>query len=424
MTEGIKLYQIQIETHTPSVEDIASGVKVAVDTIMKSDRFSRLAPGARIAITAGSRGIANYVAILREVSQILTSKGYKPFTFSAMGSHGRGEAAGQREVLDSMGITEESLGCPVICSSDVEQIHQFEAFGKLIPVYTAKEALKADGIIVVNRIKPHTSFRGDYESGLLKMMTVGMGRARGADMFHSLGANHLADMIPLIGGSVLEHAPVVGAIGLVENDREQTAIIEGIPHDRIFEREKILLDTAKQFMPRIPVDSADVLIVGEMGKNYSGTGMDTNIIGRLRIPGIKEPEKPFFTYIGVLRLSEPSHGNATGIGLADLTTEALVNEIDKTATYLNCATSGFVIRAAIPMTFSNDQALVEGAVKMLRVEDLNELRLIAIRNTLHIDHLWVTEPIYQELKDRPNIKVVDGPNVLQFDYDGNWKWEA
>lgn len=420
---SIKLYPIQVHSQTPVVGDISKSIEQAVENILQNDRSRRLKPGASIAVTAGSRGIANYVDILRKVVSVLQSKGYLPFVFSAMGSHGRGEAEGQKEVLDSMGIKEEALGCRVSCSRDVQLIDEFEAFGRQIPVYCAKEAFEADGVVVVNRIKPHTSFRGDYESGLLKMMTVGMGRAKGADMFHSLGAGHLADMIPLIGGRILEHAPIIGGIGVVENAKEQTAIVEGIPYDRIFEREKVLLAQAKSFMPSLPADQADLLIVGEMGKNFSGTGMDTNIIGRLRIQGVPEPQKPYFTYIGVLRLSEPSHGNATGIGLADLTTEALVKEMDKTATYLNCATSGFVIRAAVPMTFADDRALVDGALQMLRVDDAAKLRMMVIRNTLHIEHLWVTEAIYEEIKNQPNIELNHEPKFLQFDELGNWIWE-
>lgn len=418
----IKLFPIRVHSQSESVGNIVEAVQHAVNQLMQNDRFEQLPAGSSIAVTAGSRGIANYVEILRHVVRQLQDMGHKPFLFSAMGSHGRGEAEGQKEVLDSMGITADAIGCPISCSSEVELISQFTAFGRQIPVYCAKEAIRADGVIVVNRVKPHTSFRGDYESGLLKMMAVGMGRASGADMFHSLGADYLADMIPLIGKEILTHAPIVGGIAVVENAKEETAIIEGVPYHKFFEREKDLLEQAKELMPSLPVERADLCIVGEMGKNYSGTGMDTNIIGRMRIQGVREPEKPFFTYLGVLRLSEPSHGNANGIGLADFTTEALVRSIDRSATYLNCVTSGFVIRAAIPMTFPTDRDLVNGALKMLRLDDPSKLRMVAIRNTLHIEHLWVTEAIYDEIKDRPDISLTDQPYILQFADDGSWIW--
>jgi hypothetical protein len=418
-TVPIQLYPIKVHTETTAVDDIPLSLERAIDNVLTGGRSLNLKPGASIAVTAGSRGIANYTEIIRSTVKALQTRGYNPFVFAAMGSHGRGESEGQKEILDSMGLTEAAFGCPVSCSSEVEQIDEFEAFGSRIPVYCAKEALHADGIVVVNRVKPHTSFHGDYESGLLKMMTVGMGRAKGADKFHSLGVGHMADMVHMIGGRVLQHAPVIGGIAVVENAKEHTAILEGITHDRIIEREKALLEQARSFMPCLPVDQADLLIVGEMGKNYSGTGMDTNIIGRLRIQGVPEPEKPYFTYIGVLRLSEPSHGNATGIGLADLTTEALVNDIDKTATYLNCTTSGLVIRAAVPMTFADDRALVEGTVKMLRIDDISKLRMIIIRNTLHIEQLWVTEAIYEEIKNEPHIELTEAPKLLEYDEKGS-----
>jgi len=406
-----------------SPERIADAVEAAMEEIWRGERSRRLGPGAKIAVTAGSRGIANYAEILRHAVRWLKSRGYRPFLFSAMGSHGRGEEEGQQEVLTSLGITGETVGCEVSCSSSVERIGLFEAFGREIPVYCAKEALESDGIVVINRVKPHTSFHGDYESGLLKMMAVGMGRAPGAEVFHSLGAAHLPEMLPLIAVRVLERAPVVGGIGIVENEREQTAIVEGIPHHLIFEREKALLERARSMKPRLPVKRADLLIVGEMGKNFSGTGMDTGVIGRIHIHGIPEPQEPSFTYIGVLRLSEESHGNATGIGLADLTTEALVRRIDKKATYYNCATSGFVKRAAIPMTFPDDRTLVEEAVRMLRISDLKRLRMVAIRNTLHIHRLWVSEAVWREIENLPGVEPGGRPRPISFDEYGNWIWQ-
>ncbi|WP_052947677.1 lactate racemase domain-containing protein [Aneurinibacillus tyrosinisolvens] len=422
-TGSIQLYPIQIRSQAPTVEHIPSAIETAVEQIIQSsDRLQKLKPGARIAITAGSRGIANYVEIMKAVVKCLQAKGYEPFLFSAMGSHGRGEASGQREVLDSLGITADAVHCPVSCSSELVVLDTLKAFDRSIPVYCAKEAVEADGVIVINRIKPHTSFRGDYESGLFKMMAVGMGRAKGADMFHGFGAGLLADMIPLIGRSIIQHAPIVGGIGIIENANERTAIIEGMGYEQIPEREKELLNQAKQFMPRLPVDTMDICIIEEMGKNYSGTGMDTNIIGRMRIEGIKEPEKPHITYLGVLRLSEASHGNANGIGLADLTTETLVQSVDKTATYLNCMTAGFAVRAAIPMTFPDDRALLEGALKMLRLKDIKDLRMVVIRNTLHIDHVWVTEAIYEDIKAEQGIVLADEPFPLAFDKEGNWRW--
>lgn len=419
--EDISLYHIKVRHEAPVVDDIPAAVRKAIGQVKEGGRFRRLKPGSSIAITAGSRGIANYVLILKTAVAALQEMGFRPFLFSAMGSHGRGEATGQQEVLESLGITSEVMGCPVSCSSEVEKLDEIEEFGRKIPVYCAKEAFQADGVLVINRIKPHTSFHGDYESGLFKMMTVGMGRAVGANHFHALGAGRLADAIPLIGGRILELAPIAAGIGIVENANEQTAIIQGVPSEKFFEMEKSLLKEAKKLMPKLPVERADLCIVGEMGKNYSGTGMDTNIIGRLRIQGVPEPESPHFTYLGVLSLSEASHGNANGVGLADFTTQALADSIDPAATYLNALTSGFVIRAAVPMTFPTDRALLEGALKGLKLEKIDALRLVAVRNTLHIDQVWVTKAIYEEIKDREAIELLEEHSV-RFDQDGTWLW--
>lgn len=418
----IPLYHIKIHHKTSAVKDIPSAIKLAINQFSSGPRFQNLKSGATIAVTAGSRGIANNVSLLRAIITTLQESGFKPFLFSAMGSHGGGTGEGQREILQSLNITPETMDCPVSCSSEVELLEEIDGFGKKIPVYCAKEAMEADGVLVVNRIKPHTSFHGDYESGLLKMMTVGMGRAKGADVFHSLGASQLAETIPLIGGRILKRAPVIGGIGIVENAEEQTAIIKGIPFEEIFEEERNLLIEAKKLMPKLPIESADLCIVAEMGKNFSGTGMDTNIIGRLRIQGIPEPASPHFTYLGVLSLSEPSHGNATGIGLADFTTQRMAKSIDSKTTYLNCLTSGFVIRAAVPMTFRTDQELVEGALQALKFDGNCGLRLIFIKNTLHIDHLWVSQAIYDELKTNEDIELIEKLPSIPFDSEGNWIW--
>ncbi|WML50793.1 DUF2088 domain-containing protein [Neobacillus sp. PS3-12] len=414
------IYHIKVHHKSSAIADIPLALKKELDQLKFSKRFRNLKPGASIAITAGSRGISNYTLILKTIVKTLKEWGYEPFLFSAMGSHGGGTAEGQQEILQSLNINPETVGCPVYCSSEVKILEEIEWLGQKIPVYCAAEAINADGVLVVNRIKPHTSFHGNYESGLLKMMTVGMGRAKGADRFHSLGATHLADAIPLIAGQVLERAPIVGGIGIVENEHEKTAIIKGIPFEQIVYEEKSLLLEAKRLMPKLPLEHADLCIVGEMGKNFSGTGMDTNIIGRLRIQGIPEPTTPYFTYLGVLRLSEPSHGNATGIGLADFTTQKLVQEIDSKATYLNCLTSGFVIRSAVPMTFNTDKELVQGALQALKYDGSGGIRLLFIKNTLYINELWVSKAIYDELKDKEEIELVEKLPTIPFDADGNW----
>jgi len=407
-----KLYKIQQRLAQPTIEDIAREVKREIESVLSKHS---LPLGARIAITAGSRGIYQIIDILSTIVQVLKEHGYNPFLFSAMGSHGGGTAEGQLDILHHLGITEQTMGCPVIASSDVIQIGITDQGIKDLPVYIAKEAYESDGILVVNRIKPHTSFRGEYESGLLKMMAVGMGRREGAEMVHRLGADQLAYSIPSIAKKIMENSPVLGGLGIVENGLEQTAFIKGMDVNEILTVEKELLVQAKAFMPNLPIKKIDVAIIREMGKNFSGTGIDTNVIGRMRIEGIPEPEHIAIQYLAVLDLTEESQGNATGIGLADFTTEKLVKKMDKQKTYLNCLTSGFVTRAAIPMTFPNDETLFSGIGQVFKQEDLSQLRMVIMQNTLHIDQFWVSEAIYQELKGNPDVELLKEPIEIQFD---------
>ncbi|HET7657919.1 MAG TPA: DUF362 domain-containing protein [Bacillales bacterium] len=416
MVQFPKWYKFEQKFENETIENVEEEAKQAVrDAVEKAS----LKKGASIAVTAGSRGIQNIVLILKAVLAELKEHGYSPFLVAAMGSHGRGEASGQRDLLESLGITESSMGVDIACSTEAKQIGETDEESGMLPVYMAPEVLEADATLVVNRIKPHTSFRGPYESGLLKMIAVGLGRPKGASMVHRLGADKMAEVIPAIAKVSLEKTNIIGGIAIVENAYDETSVIRGIPTGNIFEEEKELQELSKKRMPALPVEDIDVCLVGEMGKNYSGTGMDTNIIGRMRIEGLPEPKTPAIRYLGVLNLSEESHGNANGIGLADFTTESLVSRIDREATYLNCITSGFIIRSAIPMTFSNDKELIIGAIKTLKMEENPEdIRMVYIKNTLHVDEVWVTRPIYEEIKDRENVTFISGPEPIPFDEEG------
>lgn len=388
-----------------------------------------LAAGARVAITAGSRGIRHIDDILRYVVQAFLEQGFRPFLVSSMGSHGGGSAEGQQAVLESLGISETTMGVPVSCSNEVTELGKtaadfvdkpYRGLCKIegLPVCIAKEAMEADTVFIVNRIKPHTAFHGDYESGLLKMIAVGLGRATGANRVHSLGANMLADAIPSIASVVLSSAPILGALAIVENAFDEPAIIRGIPAHLIPFEEKELLLKAKSFMPSLPAMKMDLCLIGEMGKNYSGTGMDTNIIGRMRIHTVPEPSSPSIQYIGVLGLSEPSHGNATGIGLADFTTQAVGERIDWPSTYLNCLTSGFTLRASLPMVFSSDLELLEKAMFALKIINPDELKFIYIKNTLALEEVWVSEALLRELDSGTELKTTGEPFTIPFDNDG------
>ncbi len=392
-------------------------------------RHRSLPPGAKVAITAGSRGIRHIVDILKYTVEALKHHGCKPYLISAMGSHGGGNKEGQAAVLTSLGITEQTVGAPVIASDETLLIGATSKQAAAAPyaglctveglqVYVAKEAMEADAVLVVNRIKPHTAFHGEYESGLMKMLAVGLGRAPGADSVHRLGADQMAQAIPSIAAHILSHAPIWGCLAIVENGYDEPALIQGVPAEHIPAEERKLLQIAKGYMPSIPVRDIDLCMIGEMGKNYSGTGVDTNVVGRMKITGVPEPAEPGIRYLAILGLSEPSHGNATGIGLADFTTRRVVKQIDWQATYLNCLTSGFTARAATPIIAQDDKDVLEKAMFALKTEHPEQLRLVILKNTLQLDELWVSESLYEELGNRPGIEAVGAPFPLTFAGDG------
>jgi len=399
----------------PTVGDVVGKAREEVARLLEG---TDLAPGSRVAITAGSRGIGDAADAYRGAVAALHGAGHEPFLFSSMGSHGRGTAEGQRELLRSLGITEEKVGAPVSCSDEVVQLGETGEPLPGLPVFVAREAAEADGVLVVNRVKPHTSFHGPHESGLMKMLAVGMGRARGASMVHRLGWGSMVEAIGAIGGAVLGRLDVIGGLALVENAREETALVRGLAAEEVAEGERELLAEARSYMPSLPVGDLDLCVVREMGKNYSGTGMDTNIIGRLRLQGLPEPDRPRISYLAVLDLAPASHGNATGVGLADFTTERLVGKMDREATYLNCLTSGGPIRAAIPMTLSTDGALFDAVWQALKPESLAEVRAVVIRNTLQLGELWVSEGIAGEVERQEGVEVLSEPMPLRFDECG------
>ena len=411
--DGLRLVKVRQHFEAPVVEDLAGEVRAELQRLIGSHT---LVSGSRIGITAGSRGVSDAVEVYRAAVETLREEGHEPFLFASMGSHGRGTAEGQRDLLRSLGVTEEKVGAPVLCSDEVVEVGETGAPLAGLPVYAAREAAEADGVLAVNRVKPHTSFHGPYESGLMKMLAVGMGRANGASMVHRLGWSSMVEAIEAIGGVVMEKLPIIGGLAIVENAREETAMLKGLTAADLPEGETPLLELARDYMPSLPVKDLDLCVVREMGKNYSGTGMDTNIIGRLRLQGLPEPTQPYIQYLAVLDLSEASHGNATGVGLADFVTERLAAKVDREATYLNCLTSGGPIRAAVPMTLEDDEALFEAVWKALKPERLDEVRMVIIDDTLHLEEAWVSESLLDELED--GAEVVGEPFTLGFDSEG------
>ncbi len=413
--DGLKLVKIRQSFEAPVVAGPEERVFEETARLLSE---SGLRGGASVAITAGSRGIRGIRRMCEAAARAAREAGCEPFFFASMGSHGRGTPEGQREVLESLDITEEGVGAPVSCSERVVRVGETSGPLAGLPVYFAEEAAEAGAVLALNRIKPHTSFRGPRESGLMKMLAVGAGRAEGAAMVHGLGWENMAGAIQSIGNVILDELPVLGGIAVVQNGREEPAVVEGVPAARLLEREPELLEVARGLLPRLPVDGLDALVVRRMGKDYSGTGMDTNVIGRLRLEGLPEPESPAIRHLGVLDLTESSRGNATGVGLADFTTRRLVEKIDREATYLNCLTSGSPTRAAIPMTLEDDRELLEAIWQSLKLQDGSGVRLAVIEDTLHLEELWLSEAAAKEALQKEGIEAVGDPTPLGFDPDG------
>ena len=369
--------------------------------------------GMRIAITCGSRGIANPPVIMRTIVDFCKEQGAEPFLIPAMGSHGGATAEGQRAVLTALGVTEETCGCPIYSSMETQVIAQTpEGY----PVQIEKNAAQADGIIVVNRIKPHPVFVAPYESGLMKMMTIGLGKQKQAEYVHQMGFDQFHRLIPLFGNAILDHANILFGLAIIENAYDQTNRIVALTPDGIRKEEPGLLLDAKAKMPRLLPGSADVLVVDRMGKDISGDGMDPNITGRFcqYYTG-----KPNFTAkrVVVLDLTDATHGNFIGIEAADVTTQRVLDKADTDETYPNSLTS--CGNQHMPMHMKNDKAAIQCAVKISTGIDLNNLRIIRIPDTLHVIDIMVSESMLPELAGRSDIQVVSEPEEWPFDAAGN-----
>jgi hypothetical protein len=381
-------------------------------------RDLRLRPGARVAITAGSRGVANIPIILKACGDAIRAAGGEPFITPAMGSHGGATAEGQTEVLAGYGVSLETVGMPVVSSMDVRQIGTLD--GEM-PVFMSTIALDADHVLLVNRVKPHTDFRGPIESGLSKICAIGLGKQRGAQTIHSYGTRGLADLMPRAARCMIDTTgKVLGGLAVLENAYDETAAVQWLPADEIGrEPEMELLNRGARLMAGLPFDQIDVLVIDEMGKNISGAGMDTNVIGRMFVPGVTEFERPKITAIVVLDLTEPSHGNATGVGLADFTTERLVSQIDWQATYMNGYTSGIggLMRNRLPNVLPNDREAVAAAIRMCGKPDPATARVVRIKNTLLAARVQLSECMLDDVADA-KLEITGRPERMTFDQDG------
>ncbi|WP_435102853.1 DUF362 domain-containing protein [Halarchaeum sp. P4] len=398
----------------PTVEDVAAATRDAIDDI---PAFDDLDSGAEVAVTMGSRGIHDMPELVVTAVEELQSRGFEPFVFPAMGSHGGATAEGQTEVLEEYGVTEERLGCEIRASMAVESVAEDEE-GRPVPASTV--ASEADAVLLANRVKLHTDFRGSVESGLAKMAVVGLGKQRGAEVMHNAAISRdLETVIRERAALLFEHTPVVGGIALVDNAHERAAHIEGVPADEILAREPELLDYSEDLFPHLPIEDLDLLVVDELGKNVSGSGMDTNVIGRYRYLGEEDPETPDIGRIYARGVTPASHGNAIGMGLADFVHEDLVRDVDLTDTYTNAATSGEPSRVFVPMVMPSDRATLQVAYSMLGVKDPSDLRIAYIQNTLEPDALYVSESVADDLAARDDTEVGER-RPLDFDADGDF----
>lgn len=374
----------------------------------------RICPGASVAVGVGSRGIANLQEVVRTVISELRSVGAKPFIVPAMGSHGGATAEGQIEILAGYGITLEGVGAEIRATMEVDQVGALEDG---YPVYFDKFAHAADAVILVNRIKHHTDFQSEIESGLCKMAAIGLGKQFGAEKIHRYGADGLSNIIPMVGRKLVEETNIIGGIALIQNGCGETAEIHAVPAPQIGGTfEKDLLKRAKRLSPSLAFNNVDVLILDEMGKNISGAGMDTHVIGRVEMPSINEADwhGPIVRVVCVLGLTEESHGNAAGIGLADIISLKLYQDIDWGYTVTNQRTSceGGVRRGKIPVVLETNEGVVRSAMGGCGRGDYSQIRMVRIRNTAFTTTLQITEPLLAEAQARSDIEIVSGPELL------------
>jgi hypothetical protein len=399
------------DTNPIPLKEIPHRTDEAVNTV----DFTKVPDGGEIAIGAGSRGIANLATIVRGVVDAVKKLGYEPFVFPAMGSHGGATAEGQREMLASLGVTEESIGCEIRSSMDVEEVGKTPDRG--VPVVADSNAVAADAIIPINRVKPHTDYDGAVESGLSKMIVIGMGKQRGAKIAHEWAVDwSLRNMIPEITSQLLESLPIIGGIAIVEDQHDDTAIIEGVPPAGFLDREAELLETAYDIMPTLPFEEMDVLIVDEQGKDISGQGMDTNVIGR-RPFAIQEPEPdlPDIKRIYTRGLTETTHGNAMGMGSADFVHADLLKELEASATLINAITASTTRGVRLPPVVETDRAGLVAALSTIGVVGPDDVRVLRARNTMHLDQLYASTALIEEARDRNDLAVVAEPEPIEFD---------
>lgn len=397
----------------PKVED----PEAELTRLMKEKGISNLIrKGMSIAVTVGSRGISNQPLMVKTLIRELKAAGAEPFIIPAMGSHGGATAAGQKAMLEGMGFTEAAMGAPIRATMDTVVIGTSSTG---IPVNIDRYAAEADGIVIINRIKPHVAFRGPYESGLMKMCTIGLGKQKGADMCHELGFGKMGVNIPSIGKVVLESGRILFAVGSLENAYHETARIVVLSPQEVISEEPLLQEEAKRLSPRIHFDTLDVLIIDEIGKDISGTGFDTNMVGRYHTPYCSGG--PEIGKVAVLDVTDVSHGNANGLGILDFTTRRAYDKFDFENTYPNALTSTVPMSVKIPMVLKNDRQAIQAAIKTCNILDKKAVRFARIKNTVAVSEIEISENLIEEARANPYLEVEPDPRPTEmvFDEKGN-----
>ena len=409
-----KMVRIKQQFSTRPVKDIPAAVQSEINKIQPARIIKK---GNSVAITVGSRGISNLAQVLAEIVRELKKIGARPFMIPAMGSHGGATAAGQKKILEHYGVTREAMGIPIKSSMQVVQIGTTKDG---IPVYLDRYASQADHIVVVNRVKPHTDFKGKIESGLMKIMAIGLGKQKGADLYHNaiVRLGHYP-VLTSVARVILKKCPIAFGLALVENQRDETEIIRAIPAAEIENVEEQLLRKAKRLLPQIPFNPIDLLIVDWMGKDISGTGMDQNVIGRTVISYHKPVTKIDILRIFVRNLTDDSEGNAAAIGNADFTTQRLVDKVDRHSTYMNAFTSSCPEAVRIPPYFKTDREVVKTALGTIGLVEPQNTRIVHIRDTLHLEEMYISEAMQKEVRKLKGVSIVGKQRPLRFGKDGN-----
>ena len=412
--DNIKLPQIMKVSQTfdnTKLDDVEGDLN---QKLIDKNIKDKIKPGMKITITGGSRGISSYKELMKTIVSFVKKCGATPFIVPSMGSHGGGTSEGQENMLKKLGITKESVGCEIISSMDVVEVGRTS---KDLPVYIDKNAANADGIILLNRVKLHTSFRGKYESGLIKMMAIGLAKRKGADMTHFLRYENMAENLVEVGKIALNNLNIICGVASIENGYNEVADVFVLNKDEILQEEPKILEKSKRLMPRIYLDDIDVLIVNEIGKNISGTGVDTNIVGRFHTNAASGG--PNTVKLGFLDISEKSGGNGNGMGLADFVSKKFFRKIDFESTYINAITSTEPNSVKLPLVLDNDKYVFQGCVKLCGVKNIQDIKLVIINNTKELDEIYMSKSAFENTVDKSKVKKESELFDIPFDDEGN-----